>query len=97
MISHFALGLALVAAPTLSQVQGPDLDLSTPAPTEADELLGLTIDEAVERGLRTNFRVQRTNRNEDIAKQRINVSRAQLRPRFDLGVTAGQNQTYFNF
>jgi outer membrane protein TolC len=93
------LALVLIATPAAAQsVQVLELGerevLSQP---RNDGSLALTIDEAVERGLATNFRVQRSNRNEATAEQRVNISRAQLRPRFDLGFGAGQNQTYYDF
>jgi outer membrane protein TolC len=90
MILKLAFALALAAVPVAAASQTTDL-------VEGPEPVSLTIDEAVQRGLNRNFRVQRSNRNEDIAEQRVNVSRAQLRPRFDLGLGAGQNQTYFDF
>jgi outer membrane protein TolC len=90
-----ALALALASTPITAFAQAAEV--TQPPQAEEIETISLTIDEAVQRGLQSNFRVQRTNRNEDIAEARVGVSRAQLRPRFDLGVGAGQNQTYFDF
>jgi outer membrane protein TolC len=91
MISRIAIALALAAGPAAALGQD-----TTPL-AAPDEEISLTIDEAVARGLDRNFRVQRSNRNEEIAESRVGIARAQLRPRFDLGLGAGQNQTYFDF
>jgi outer membrane protein TolC len=55
------------------------------------------MEEAVETSLARSFRVQRSNRNEQIAERRIEVSRAQNRLRLDVGLGAGQNQSYYDF
>lgn len=59
--------------------------------------LALSIDDAVTRALQQNFRMQRSNRNEDIAEARVRGVRSNLRPRFDLSINANQNQSYYEF
>lgn len=91
MISRIAMVAALfVAAPALAQ----ETALVT---AETPETITLTIAEAVAMGLQRSFRVQRSNRNENMAEYRADSSRAGRGPRFDLGVSAGQNQSYFDF
>jgi outer membrane protein TolC len=91
MVSRLLIALTLATTPVAAAAQAPETRVNQP------ETISLTIDEAVQRGLQSNFRVQRSNRNEDMAETRVNITRAQLRPRFDIGVGAGQNQTYFDF
>jgi outer membrane protein TolC len=91
MISRTVLAAALLLpAPAYAQQ-------ATPADLDAPAAITLTIDEAVALGLQRSFRVQRSNRNEDMAEQRADTARAGRRPRFDLGVSAGQNQSYYDF
>lgn len=90
MISRIALAALLLATPAMAQ--------ATPPATEAaPATVVLTIGEAVALGLKRSFRVQRSNRNEDMSEYRADSSRAGRRPRFDLGVSAGQNQSYLDF
>lgn len=91
MISRIAMAAAIfLAAPALAQE-------AAPVAAEAPETVTLTIDQAVALGLQRSFRVQRSNRNENMAEYRADSARAGRRPRFDLGVSGGQNQTYFDF
>jgi outer membrane protein TolC len=79
-----------MAAPALGQP-------TAPAAPVASETVTLTIEQAVAMGLQRSFRVQRSNRNENMAEHRADSARAGRRPRLDLGVGAGQNQSYYDF
>jgi len=90
MISRITIAIVLLmASPAAAQEAAPVAD--------APETVTLTIEEAVALGLQRSFRVQRSNRNEAMAEHRADSSRAGRRPRFDAGVGAGQNQSYFDF
>lgn len=80
------------AAAAADTAQEPDV-----IDTSAPETINLSIEEAVERGLENNFRVQRSSRNEQMAETRVNQARAGLRPKFDVTASANQNQSYYNF
>lgn len=90
-ISRFTAALAAASVPMAAAAQTP-----AGAPS-AGETIDLSIDKAVEIGLSRSFRVQRSVRNEDMAETRVDTSRAQLRPRFDLNGTASQDQRYSQF
>ncbi len=90
MISRIVVALAL-AMPSAVLAQEPAAE--TPAPAT----INLTIEESVQLGLQRSFRVQRSTRNESMAEVRADTARVGRRPRFDLGVSAGQNQSYFDF
>jgi outer membrane protein TolC len=89
MISRYLLALAF-GIPTAATAQ---------APTEAVQptTVSLSMEEAVSTALQRSFRVQRANRNEEIAEHRVGIARAQRKPRFDLGLGASQNQSYYDF
>jgi outer membrane protein TolC len=88
-----AVGLATASMSAAVWAQAP---IAAPN-TAPDEIVNLSIDEAVEVGLSRSFRVQRSARNEDMSETRVDNSKAQLRPRFDLNGTASQDQRYSQF
>lgn len=91
MTVRIALALALIlSAPAAADDQAP---LADAQPSE----VSLTMEEAVATALQRSYRVQRANRNEQIAEHRVGISRGQNRPRFELGLGAGQNQSYYDF
>lgn len=92
LLAADALANSLTANVAADAAQEPDL-IDTAAP----KTINLSIEEAVERGLDNNFRVQRSSRNEQIAESRVGQARAGLRPKFDLTAGANQNQSYYNF
>ena len=91
MIRILLVALAL-GAPNSAVAQVP----ATPE-TELSENVSLTMEQAVEVGLARSYRVQRSNRNEQIADRRVDIAKAQNRPRLDIGLGASQNQSYYDF
>ncbi|HET9811729.1 MAG TPA: TolC family protein [Sphingomicrobium sp.] len=59
--------------------------------------MSLTVDEAVAISLERSFRVQRSERNAEIADLQVDNARAGLRPRFDSHLRVGQSQSYSEF
>ena len=57
----------------------------------------LTLEEAVEIGTERSFKLQRSMRNERIAVERVNGTKAGLGPRLDVGYGADQSQRYYDF
>jgi outer membrane protein TolC len=92
-VSKFAMALATALMPAAGSAQ---TTIAAPNPTP-NEIVNLSIDEAVALGLSRSFRVQRSVRNEDMSETRVDNSKAQLRPRFDLNGTASQDQRYSQF
>jgi outer membrane protein TolC len=88
MINELVIALAIGASAPLAQV-----------PTGGDQpaAVSLSMEEAVKTALERSFRVQRANRNAEIAGRRVDVARAQNRPRLDVGLGASQNQSYYDF
>jgi len=88
MIIELVIALAIGASAPLAQ-----------APTGGDQpaAVSLSMEEAVKTALERSFRVQRANRNAEIAGRRVDVARAQNRPRLDVGLGASQNQSYYDF
>ena len=93
MILKFLIPLA-IGTPAILAAQVP---AQVPAESEQPASVSLSMEEAVETALERSYRVQRSNRNEQIAERRVDVARAQNRPRLDIGLGAGQNQSYFDF
>jgi outer membrane protein TolC len=96
MTSRFLTAALLLSTPALAQ-EPPTIAQRVATDADAPSTVTLTIEEAVSMGLQRSFRVQRSNRNETMAEHRADTARAGRRPRFDMGVSAGQNQTYFDF
>ena len=92
-LSRCAAALAAASIPAAAVAQAP----AAASGLAAAEIIDLSIDEAVEIGLSRSFRVQRSVRNEDMAETRVDSTKAQLRPRFDLNGTASQDQRYSQF
>ena len=59
--------------------------------------LALTVDEAVNLALERSFQLQRSQRNERIARERVNNAKASAGPRLDISIGADQFQRYSDF
>jgi outer membrane protein TolC len=93
MIFELILALGVSAPAALA----PPAPAQAPAEAEQPASVSLSMQQAVETALARSYRVQRSNRNEQIAERRVDVARAQNRPRLEVGLGAGQNQSYYDF
>ena len=62
-----------------------------------DSAMALTLDDAVRMALARSYQLQRSERSERIASERINSARAALGPHLDLSIGADQTQRYYDF